>query len=98
MYDVLKSNIQNPSQNFAKTSLILKNPKFFNKSQKLGHKRWNAWKNEWERVLPKKRNDLETEEHLGKRFEVIWRYFGRWGGRMDQERSKENEAEIALTI
>ena len=69
MHDVLKSNIQNPSQNFAKTSLILKNPKFFNKPQKLGHKRWNAWRNEWERVLPEKRNDLE--EHLGKRFGVI---------------------------
>ena len=33
MHDVLKSNIQNPSQNFAKTSLILKNPFNFEKPQ-----------------------------------------------------------------
>ena len=68
MHDKLEPIIQNPSQNFAKTSLILKNPKFFNKPQKLGHKRWNARWNEWEGVLPKRRSDLETEEHLGKRF------------------------------
>ena len=30
-------------KNFAKTSLILKNPKIFQKLQKLGQKEVNAW-------------------------------------------------------
>ena len=89
MHDHLGSNIQNLSQNFSKTSLILKNPKFFNKPQKLGHKRWNALRNEWERVLLEKRNDLEIEEHLGKRFGVKERCFGRWEVRKYRERLRK---------
>ena len=38
MQDDLNSFKQNPTQNFAKTSLILKNPKIFQKPQKLGQK------------------------------------------------------------
>ena len=30
-------------KNFAKTSLIFKSPNIFQKPQKLGKKRWNAW-------------------------------------------------------
>ena len=44
MHDDLKSFKQKPHpKNFGNTSLNLKNPKFFQKSQKLGHKGWNAW-------------------------------------------------------
>ena len=43
MYDDLKSFKQKPTQKFVKNSSILKNPKIFKKSQKLGQKLWNAW-------------------------------------------------------
>ena len=89
MHDILKSNIQNLSQSFAKTFLILKTPKFFNKPQKLGHKRWNAWINEWEKVLPEKRIDPKTEEHLGKRFGVSERGLGGEKTRSSWERSRK---------
>ena len=57
MHDVLRSNIQNPSQNFYTNSLILKNPKKFFKTQNLGQKRVKCMINEWERSIP-------DEEHL----------------------------------
>ena len=43
MHDDLRSNIQNPSQNFYTNSLILKNPQKFFKTQNWDQKEWNAW-------------------------------------------------------
>ena len=40
MNDDLKSLTQKPTQKFVKYSSILKNPKFFKKSQKLGKKKY----------------------------------------------------------
>ena len=57
MHDVLRSNIQNPFQNFYTNSLILKNPQKFFKTQNLGQKRVKCMINEWERIIP-------NEEHL----------------------------------
>ena len=49
-------------KNFAKTSLILKNPKIFQKPQKLGKKEWNAWLM-WEgKSYQRKENTFETED------------------------------------
>ena len=44
MHDKLEPIIQNPSQNFAKTSSILKNAKMFSKTQKPRSNAWNAWR------------------------------------------------------
>ena len=54
------------------TSLNLKNPKFFNNPQKLGHKRWNAWERS------------EKESYLRK--EVILRSKREWGSDLEWER------------
>ena len=54
---------------FAKTSLILKNLKIFQKPQKLGQKRWNAWLNERNRIIPHEENDLEAEDWVGRGLE-----------------------------
>ena len=43
MHDDLKSFKQKPTQNFHKISKILKNPKVYQKSQRVGQKEWNAW-------------------------------------------------------
>ena len=56
-------------KNFAKTSLILKNPKIFQKPQKLGQKRWNAWLNERNRIIPQEENDLKVEDWVGRGLE-----------------------------
>ena len=61
----LRSNLQNPSQNFTKTSLILKNPKFCKNPKNLGFKEWNAWK--WGI------RDLSSEEKLD------WARKNAWG-------------------
>ena len=42
----LRLNLQNPSKNCTKISLILKNPKFWKNPKNLGFKEWNTWK--WE--------------------------------------------------
>ena len=51
MHEILNSFKQNPSQNFNKYSLILKNPKIFQNPKNLGFKTWNACKGisiDWE--------------------------------------------------
>ena len=72
-----------------KTSLILKNPKIFQKPQKLGQKRWNAWLNERNRIILEEENDLEAKDWVGKRFRVREGCLGRWGGRKSRERSRK---------
>ena len=63
-------------KNFAKTSLILKNPKFFIKPQKLGHKRWNAWKRrirtltKWRKTWSRPKN---PEEEVWSEWERFWK-------------------------
>ena len=72
-----------------KTSLILKNPKIFQKPQKLGQKRWNAWLNERNRIIPEEENDLEAKDWVGKRFRVREGCLGRWGVRKSEIEKNE---------
>ena len=75
MHEVLRSKTQNLSQNFAKTSLILKNPKFFIKPQKLGHKRWNTWKEGLGPLPSEEKLDLGRkilEEEVWSEWERFW--------------------------
>ena len=76
-------------KNFAKASLILKNSKIFQKPQKLGQKRWNAWLNERNRIIPEEENDLEAKDWVGKRFRVREGCLGRWGVRKNRKSSRK---------
>ena len=89
MHDDLKIKYTKPIPKFCQNLFDFENPQNFQQTQKLGHKRWNAWRNEWERVLPEKRIDLETEEHLGKRFGVSERGLGGEKTRSSQERPRK---------
>ena len=43
MHEVLNSMKQHPTQKLQKNFINLKNPKVYQKSQKLGQKIWNTW-------------------------------------------------------
>ena len=61
----------------------MKNPKVYQKSQKLGHKTWNAWWKEGLRTLPMKKRKIKVEEHLGMKFGVSERCF--WGEKTQKQ-------------
>ena len=58
MHDDLKSFKQNQPKNFVKNSSILKNSKFFKKSQKLGQKNEMHDKMSENEIIPKEEDDL----------------------------------------
>ena len=84
-------------KNWAKTSLILKNLKTFQKSQKLGHKMWNAWWREGLRTLLVKKSKIEVEEHLGMKFGVSERCLGGEKTQISWERSKRIDLKLRGT-
>ena len=85
----LRSNLQKLTQNFNKISLILKNPKIFQKPQNLGFKTLNACT--WRRL-----NAYQVKENLkkawvskGKRFGMSKRGLGDEKSEVSRERSTE---------
>ena len=104
MHDVLKSNIQNPSQNFAKTSLILKNPFNFEKPQifqqtpKARSQKMKCIKKWMRKSLTREKKwswDQRTlREEVWSEREVFWEVRGQ---KVSREIEK-SEAEIALTL
>ena len=77
------------TKNFANTSLSLKNLKIFQKPQKLGQKRWNAWLNERKESYKRKKMILRLKIEWGRGLE--WEKCV-WGGdeskRVERDREK----------
>ena len=73
MNEHLGSFKQNPSQNFSKNLNNFEKSQKISKTPKVRSKDMKCMINEWESIIPDEVNDLETEDWVGKRFEVIER-------------------------
>ena len=73
MHEHLGSFKQNSSQNFSKNLNNFEKSQKFSKTPKVRSKDMKCKINEWESIIPDEENYLETEDWLGKRFEVIER-------------------------
>ena len=98
MHDDLKSFRQKPVLKIAQKLQNFEKPKSLSKIPKVRSKDMKCMINEWESIIPEKNNDLEVEDHLGKRFGVRERCLGRWEVWRDQERSRRNKRNVAQTL
>ena len=89
MHDDLRSNIQNPSQNFYTNSLILKKPQKLFKTQNLGQKRVKCMINEWERIIPDEEHLIYAEDQVRNVKGLSLKSFGVRKERNCQEKSKK---------
>ena len=83
--------LQKPQQFFKKSQKYSKPPKVRSKDMK-------CMINEWENIIPEKKNDLEAEDLLGMRFGVRERWLGRWGDVFCWERSRRKGENITHTL
>ena len=97
MHDDLRSNIQNPSQNFYTNSLILKNPQKFFKTQNWDQKEWNAWLMSGKESYQMKNTWFRPKIKCGMWEVWVWRVL-EWEKRETVERNRRNEIEIAKRI
>ena len=88
MHEILNSFKQNPSQNFNKHSLILKNPKIFQNPQNLGFKNMKCMKNERIEAYQVKKLLKKLEETLRRRLGVRWECLGDEEIDLSRERSR----------
>ena len=88
MHVHLGSNIQNPSQKFSENFIDFEKSQTFQKPQKLGLKKWNAWWREGLRTLSVKKNKIKVEELLGMKFGKSERCLGGEKTQISGERSK----------
>ena len=63
-------------KNFAKTSLILKNPKNFSKTQNLGKKWMTCMINLRRKIIPEEENMIEAKDWVGDKFREREEIFG----------------------
>ena len=66
---------KNPSQNFNNNSLILKNPKIFQRPQNVVFKSWNAWKMREKKLTKWRKSWKSLKKPWGSRLEwdeIVW--------------------------
>ena len=89
---------KNPSQKFCKSHIKLEKPQIFQQTPKVRSQKMKCMIKEWERIIPEKGSDLETEERVGKRFGVRERCLGRGREVFCRERLRRNERNAAWTL
>ena len=97
MNEEFKTFSQKPTQKFCEKLNNFEKPQIFNKNPKGEVKTCNAWRMSEKETYQMQRKHTKAEEHVGWRFGVRERDFGRWRYRIDQERSSKMKSESRWT-
>ena len=98
MHDDLETFSQKPTQKFCDKPNNFEKPQIFNTNPEVRSKTWNAWWMSEKETKQKQKMRTKTEKHLGWRFGVRERGFGRWRDWKYQERSRWKEKTITQIL
>ena len=98
MHEILNSCQEKPNPNFNKNSLILKNPKIFQKNPKPRFQNMKMHVNERKETYQVKRKLEKARKSFGKKIWSEWEKLRRWKDTSVEREIKKNENRIAFVL